>query len=171
MLAGKLSSKREPTPLVFIKIPSQAPFGTTFVSPHTTHRPASFATLAREHKIRSKLASSKPSSMIKAQLRYKGFAPIIAMSFILPQAAILPMSPPAKNIGFTTKLSVVKTSFLELKSSKAPSLLWRKISLSKHLKITSFISAFISAPPPPQARDTDFIIIYPIFLVFLVLLL
>ena len=120
-----------------------------------------------------------PSSMMSAQLKNSGFAPTIARSLTVPQTAILPMSPPLKNRGVTTKLSVLKASSpLELaefkveltaalskpdlaskfKSSKfkfsiALSLFARKISLSNAAKIVSLMSLFISSPPPPWLKS------------------
>ena len=46
--------------------------------------------------------------MMKAQLRYLGSAPHIARSFTVPQTLSLPISPPGKKMGSTTKLSVEK---------------------------------------------------------------
>ena len=84
------------------------------------------------------------------------------------------MSPPLKNSGVTTKLSVLKASSpLELaefkaelsaaRSKPAPaskfkfsialSLFARKISLSNAAKIVSLMSLFISSPPPPWLKS------------------
>jgi hypothetical protein len=43
--------------------------------------------------------------------RYKGWAPDMAKSLTVPLTAGLPMSPPGKKIGVTTKESVVKANF------------------------------------------------------------
>ena len=137
-----------PIPEVLIKILSQLPLLTTLVSPQTMLTPASSAVLFILFKISLSSSIPSPSSIIKAQLIYLGFAPTIARSFIVPQTAILPISPPGNLVGLTTKLSVLNASF-PLKFKIALSLLWAKISLSKILKINPFMSSFISCPPPP----------------------
>ena len=45
------------------------------------------------------------------QVRYLGFAPIIARSLQVPQTASFPISAPGKNKGETVKLSVENASF------------------------------------------------------------
>ena len=61
-----------------------------------------------------------PSSRMKDRLRYFGSAPQTARSLTVPQTESLPMSPPGKNRGSTTKLSVEKAS-LPAPSTTAPS--------------------------------------------------
>jgi len=48
---------------------------------------------------------------MKAELINRGEAPETARSLTVPQTANFPMFPPGKNIGSTTKESVVKASF------------------------------------------------------------
>ena len=79
----------------------------TFVSPATMHTPASFAVFAIDDAIASSVSVSAPSSMMNADVMYFGTAPLMSKSFTVPQTASLPMSPPLKNRGVTTKLSVV----------------------------------------------------------------
>ena len=47
---------------------------------------------------------------MNAAARYRGRAPLIARSFTVPLIAKRPMSPPGKNIGVTTKESVVNAN-------------------------------------------------------------
>jgi hypothetical protein len=56
---------------------------------------------------------------MKTKLRYRGCAPLIAKSFTVPLTASLPMSPPEKKMGVTTKESVVKAKRVSLTSSTA----------------------------------------------------
>ena len=155
-LSSTPSQTISPIPAVFMKILSHLPFGTTFVSPQTTLTPLSLQVFASEPSTFSSSSILSPSSMMSEQLRYFALAPTIARSFIVPQAAILPMSPPLKKIGVTTKLSELNAIF-PFKFSIAESLLCLKISLSKILNIVSFISEFISSPPPPWLSIIFFI--------------
>ena len=54
--------------------------------------------------------TAKPSSRISDRLRYLGLPPAMQTSLTVPQTHSLPMSPPGKSHGDTTKLSVEKTS-------------------------------------------------------------
>ena len=110
----------KPIPAVLIYILSPLPRSTTFVSPVTTCTPALSAVHLMDSTIFSKSSTGSPSSIIKEQLKYFGTAPHIAMSFTVPQTESLPISPPGKNIGSTTKLSVEKASF-SAPSTIAPS--------------------------------------------------
>src|SRR6266850_2829717 len=99
-----------PTPLVVMKHPSALPRSTTLVSPVTSRTPAVFAAAPIDSTIRPRSASGKPSSRMKAALRYRGRAPAIARSLTVPLTASIPMSPPGKKSGVTTCASVVKAS-------------------------------------------------------------
>ena len=114
---------------MFIKILSTAPRGTTFVSPLTII--ASFFANSSfiEFTIISSCSTSNPSSIITEQVRYFGFAPIIAKSLQVPQMASFPIFAPLKKRGLTVKLSVLKASFPF--SITAASSLFSKISFLK----------------------------------------
>ena len=98
-----------PTPVVVMKTPSPLPFSTTLVSPVTTGTPASRDAAAIDSTMRFRSASAKPSSRMKPAARYSGTAPDIATSLIVPCTDRQPMSPPGKNSGETTWLSVAIT--------------------------------------------------------------
>src|SRR5258706_1902128 len=99
-----------PTPLVVMKHPSALPRSTTLVSPVTSRTPAVFAAALIDSTIRPRSASGKPSSRMKAALRYRGRSPAIARSLTVPLTASIPMAPPGKKSGVTTCPSVVKAS-------------------------------------------------------------
>jgi hypothetical protein len=105
--SGFLPFKKTPMPAVLIKMPSAAPPSTTFVSPVTTETPASLAVAAMEATRRLNVSIANPASMIMPTDIYLGQAPLTARSFTVPLTHSLPRSPPGKNSGFTTKLSVV----------------------------------------------------------------
>ena len=86
--------------------------------------------------------------MISAQLRYFGMPPHIAMSLTVPQTASLPMSPPGKKIGSTTKLSVEKTSS-SAPGITAPSPRARSAGLSSAGRMRSSIRREVFLPPLP----------------------
>jgi hypothetical protein len=73
-----------PTPVVVMKTPSPLPRSTTFVSPVTTGTPQRREAPAIECTTLRSVASGKPSSRMKAALRYTGLAPSIATSFTVP---------------------------------------------------------------------------------------
>ena len=73
-------------------------------APLTTPDPLSVHAMLAQMRFRSVMG--KPSSRMKPQLRYFGTAPLVATSFTVPHTAKRPMSPPGKNCGVTTKLSV-----------------------------------------------------------------
>ena len=86
--------------------------------------------------------------MMKAQLRYFGSPPHMAMSFTVPQTASFPMSPPGKKRGLTTKLSVEKTS-RSPPGRMAPSPSSESIGLSSAGTMTCSISREVFFPPLP----------------------
>ncbi|MBA7575911.1 hypothetical protein ES708_17747 [subsurface metagenome] len=94
-------------PDVFIKILSALPFSTTLVSPVTIFKPISSRTFFVENNIFLKSETGKPSSRINERLIAAGVHPVVTRSFTVPHMLSFPISPPGKNIGFTTKLSVV----------------------------------------------------------------
>ena len=101
---------------------------TTLVSPATICTPASRAVAAMLCTTCSNTSRFRPSSRIKAAVRYKGRAPIQAKSFTVPHTAKRPISPPGKKSGVTTKLSVVSTGLPASSGSTAPSSMRLKIS-------------------------------------------
>ena len=58
--------------------------------------------------MRSRRATSKPSSMIAFRLMYSGVAPATARSFTVPCTASEPIVPPGNSSGCTVKPSVVE---------------------------------------------------------------
>ena len=91
-----------PIPAVLMYSLSTLPRLTTLVSPVTICTPASRAVSRIEDKMRLRSDIGNPSSMMNDSERYSGSAPDIARSFVVPQTASLPMSPPGKNMGLTT---------------------------------------------------------------------
>ena len=85
---------------------------------------------------------------MKDRLRYFGTAPQTARSFTVPQTASLPMSPPGKKSGSTTKLSVEKASF-EAPSRIAPSPRASRAGLAKAGSSSSSIRRAVFFPPLP----------------------
>ena len=116
------------------------------VSPVTTWTPAASAADFIEATTRRRSSAGRPSSMMRARLRYFGSAPHIARSFTVPQTLSLPMSPPGKNSGLTTKLSVEKAS---PPSSTAPSPRLFSAAFPRAGTIISSISAAVFLPPEP----------------------
>ena len=101
----------------------------------------------------SKVSTDSPSSTIKPAERPIGFAPITATSFIVPEMASEPISPPGKIIGCTVCESVEKTIS---STTAASSSIERETSvcvdcLVKYLIIFSLIKLSISSPPAPCA--------------------
>ena len=88
------------------------PFSTTLVSPVMIAAPTSPKASSMDATIFSRSAIGNPSSMTIAQVRAMGRAPITDKSLIVPETAILPISPPGKKSGFTTCESVVSTTVL-----------------------------------------------------------
>ena len=86
--------------------------------------------------------------MIRLQLRYIGTAPHMATSFTVPQTASLPMLPPGKNSGSTTKLSVEKASSSP-PGMTAPSPRLFSASLAKRGTISFSIRREVFFPPLP----------------------
>ena len=144
-----------PTPVVVMKTPSPLPFSTTLVSPVTMGTPASLDAAAIDSTMRFRSASAKPSSRMKPAARYSGTAPDIATSLIVPCTDRQPMSPPGKNSGETTWLSVAITRRPGGTVNAAWSLRWRSHSLSKARRNSSSISCAIARPPPPCERSTQ----------------
>ena len=84
--------------------------GTTFVSPLTTIAPFTSSSSFILFTIFSSSRISKPSSIITEQVRYFGFAPIIAKSLQVPQTASFPIFAPLKKSGETVNESVLKAN-------------------------------------------------------------
>jgi hypothetical protein len=103
--------KISPIPLVFIKIPSAFPAGTTLVSPVATLTPVLAASSAMLFIIFLRSSKANPSSIINPRLKNKGLAPITDKSFTVPATHNFPMSPPLKKTGLTVKPSVVNAIF------------------------------------------------------------
>ena len=116
------------------------------VSPVTTATPAASAAALMDATMRRRLSVGRPSSMMRARLRYFGSAPHMARSFTVPQTQSLPISPPGKNSGSTTKLSVEKAS---CPSSIAPSPRAFSALLPSSGIIISSMSAAVFLPPLP----------------------
>ena len=70
-------------------------------------------------------------------------------SLTVPQTASLPMSPPGKRQGETTKLSVEKTGGPSSAGRTAPSPSWLRAVLAKAGTISSSISWAVFNPPLP----------------------
>ncbi len=143
-----------PTPVVVMNTPSPFPCSTTFVSPVITATPASRAAAAIDSTIRFRSASGKPSSSTNPAARYSGRAPDMATSFTVPCTDRLPMSPPGKNSGETTWLSVAITMRPASTAKRAWSLCWRSHSLSKARRNSSSMSCAIARPPAPWVMST-----------------
>ena len=101
---------------------------------------------------------SSPSSRMKPQVRYLGTAPIIRRSLTVPQTQSLPMSPPLKTRGVTTKESVLQ-AILPPTSSTAASSILSSTPLEKCFPNISPISCALLLPPLPWA-----IVIFILFL-------
>ena len=104
-----------------------------------------------------------------AQVRARGFAPIIVRSLIVPATANLPMFVSGKKAGIITWLSVVRTSsefeskFSSLTvepSSRLSSPTEPMLLLLKFFRMISPIRACITSPPAPCSRVivVDFIL-------------
>src|SRR6185437_12149077 len=96
-----------PTPVVVMKMRSPLPRSTTLVSPVTSFTPASSHARRIDATMRWRSVSARPSSRMNAAERKSGVAPPTARSLTVPLTARLPMSPPGKKMGRTTKASVV----------------------------------------------------------------
>ncbi len=81
-----------------------------------------------------------------------GVEPLTHKSFTVPQILSFPISPPLKNRGSTTKLSVVTAIFPLIISNIAESPCSFNISLLKYLRNTFFINLYVSSPPLPWAN-------------------
>ena len=129
-----------PMPVVFIKSLSPLPFSTTFVSPHTIFTLAFIASWLIDFTISFSSLIASPSSIIKESDKYKGIAPTTDKSFTVPQIDSFPILPPLKNMGSTTKLSVV----MVISPGSLPRLLasffCNRNSLPKYLKNNSSIN-------------------------------
>ncbi len=140
-----------PIPVVLIKILSQLPLSTTFVSPVTIVTPACPAASAMADIIRCRSLMGNPSSRIKPALRPSGWAPVMQISFTVPLIARSPMLPPGKKIGSTTNESVVKAN----RPSGTCRIAWSsrrlRISLPSKGKKSSLIRSAESLPPLPCA--------------------
>ena len=137
-----------PTPEVLIYTPWPWPRSTTLVSPVTTDTPQAAAVSAMEATMAFRSAMGRPSSRMRARLRYFGVPPHMARSLTVPHTASLPMSPPGKKMGSTTKLSVEKTRGPD-RSSTAPSPRGASRSLRKAGSSTSPMSWAVREPPLP----------------------
>ena len=74
-----------------------------------------------------------------------------ARSFIVPQMANFPMSPPGKKIGLTTYESVVRASFSEPISKIPESPSFPSMGLLNSLSRYSVIKSWLNLPPLPCA--------------------
>ena len=135
-------------PLVLINILSPFPFSTTLVSPVTIYTPAFWQAVLIDTNTSQNSSIRKPSSSIKLKDKYLGIAPHIARSFTVPFTASSPILPPGKNMGDTTKLSVVKAQ-LPVKFKKAPSCFSFKKALFKISNTPLSSNLRVSKPPPP----------------------
>ncbi|MPN25756.1 hypothetical protein SDC9_173171 [bioreactor metagenome] len=116
-----------------MKIPSTLSFSTTLVSPVTIITPASSEVFLIEATISFKASNEKPSSIIKLKLIYFGIEKEVTRSFTVPEMQSLPISPPGKNSGFTTKESVVKAILSVSTFKTAASLSLSRLSLENSL--------------------------------------
>ena len=114
-------SVARPMPVVVMNRPSTCPLPATFVSPATMRTPASAAVSAIAAAYCSTFAKGKPSSRTKAQVIYRGFAPMQARSLTVPQMLSLPMLPPGNSGGDTMNPSVVKARFAPPTDKRAAS--------------------------------------------------
>ena len=127
-------------PVVVMKSPSPLPCSTTLVSPATSLTPASEAALAMDSQMRARSARGKPSSRMNPAVRYRGLAPMTATSLTVPWTDRQPMSPPGKNRGETTWLSVETTRRPAPAGRQVPSLPWARYSLPRYLAKRSVMS-------------------------------
>ena len=138
-----------PTPAVLMKTPSPFPRSTALMSEQTILTPLSKETSAIDLASLSKSAIGYPSSTIMPTDMYFGSATETDRSLTVPHTASFPKSPPGKNIGDTTKLSVVKAMLLDSNSKCAASLKKLNSGLCKYLKKTERIKLRVKEPPAP----------------------
>ena len=104
--------------------------------------------------MRCRSASAKPSSRMNPAESHSGRAPAMATSLTVPCTDRQPMSPPGKNSGETTWLSVAITSWPPSASSGGVvSTAWSSraasAGLSKALRKICSISCTMERPPLP----------------------
>ena len=148
-----------PTPVVLMNTPSPLPACTTLVSPVTMGTPASAAACAMELTMRCRSASAKPSSRMNPAESHNGRAPAMATSLTVPWTDRQPMSPPGKNSGETTWLSVAITRRPPSASSGGvASTAWSSraasAGLSKASRKICSISCTMARPPLPWLMST-----------------
>jgi hypothetical protein len=97
-----------PTPVVVMNTPSPLPCSTTLVSPVTMGTPASRAAAAMESTMRQ-VGQREAFLQDEAGREVQRARPITATSLTVPCTDRQPMSPPGKNSGETTWLSVAIT--------------------------------------------------------------
>ena len=85
---------------------------------------------------------------MKPALKYSGLAPAIARSLTVPQTASVPISPPGKKSGLTTKLSVVK-------ASRAPAVGNTTLSCGGNTALTLTLSQRARGPIAAECRQED----------------
>ena len=103
--------------------------------------------------MRSRSAMGKPSSIWKAQVRYRGLAPMHATSLAVPHTLSSPTSPPGKNAGETMKPSVDRARRPAGTASTAASSSVRSGLARCRLKMPS-MSSEVCLPPAPCAKVT-----------------
>ena len=140
-----------PMPDVVMKMPSPLPRSTTLVSPVTSATPHAAAVSRIERTTRSSSACGSPSSSTKAAARNAVVAPAMARSLIVPQTASLPMSPPGKNRGLTTKESVVRATRSAPMVTTALSCGAGASADEKARRKTDATRSCADRPPPPWA--------------------
>jgi len=154
---GDGSARISPTPAVVMNSLSQAPRGTTLVSPDTMSTPALRAASAMLSTTLRSRSRSSPSSRMKPQVRYLGRAPSMDTSLTVPCTARVPMLPPGKNSGVTVYPSVLMAMGPE-SSSLAASSSVRRMGLSNCSRKSSLMSRWEALPPLPQSRRSVFVI-------------
>ena len=152
-----------PMPVVFINSLSPFPFSTTFVSPHTILILAFIASWLIVFIISSSSFIASPSSIISESDKYKGIAPTTDRSLTVPQIDNFPILPPLKNMGSTTKLSVVMAISPDILPRVVASFFCKRNSLPKYLKNNSSINLFVSSPPLPCDNWIKSIIAHPFY--------
>ena len=119
------------------------------VSPATTLALASPAARAMDATMRSRSEKASPSSRMNPAVSAAGRAPATSRSLTVPHTASSPMSPPGKNIGSTTKASVVMASRPLPASMRAASSSGAKASLCRCFAKTSRTRLAVINPPLP----------------------
>ena len=143
-----MSSGMTPMPVVVMNTPSTWPLPATLVSPATIFTPTSLQVFAMLSTMRSSRAVSNPSSMTNPQVRYRGFAPMQAMSLTVPQMDSLPMFPPGNSAGDTMNPSVDMERRPSGRGSTAASSAVSR-SLSKYFLNRLPMSSLVCRPPDP----------------------